>query len=587
MSDSENVLQRDLGGWGVRGRVDYSTQKLKISVRIPEDFVNTMQSPQSTTQSATVGKPLLGVLPENFGQGLISAASLSLKSKIFDDGLYAAVELLVDAGSPTFMGKTDFIRRLLSEVLQQGNDQPASGGALLSALEFLRTDTSQAEGDLRLAAVQAGRSFLEDIERSKPIGFYTWSESLSRIFRRDRLSQQMLYDHEWIPVISALRQNRELNNAYLRHLLVPSRLTNPLTDAGMALAVSSPEWQCHGAQINLFPASTSLERRVQDLLPPDAPGPLIDEIIARLRSNEISIVPDKASGWYDHQLFALSALILFEQLPEAEKLSIDTKYRDCLTELFKGFYALTREIHIKQLEMSWGSAARPKPILHVRPNLTVEPLPTYYYRKSLAYKFINQTLQEIFGAESLQKLHRQTAHGSVEKSLFEELAEIEMMFRGAAVMACIELGMQPEIVVGVDYAAAYQHFTAYAKQISEDKELTSDCRMMVPIQVDGPDDYKVWAFLGWEDVLVDVKYTERPNVLSIKADVDGDFYKTFRKMYYGDVPEPEIQYLDASYKIYRPVCAELNVKTLLNRQQFQAVCNECKSAEAIIAKLKI
>jgi hypothetical protein len=586
MSDVENVLQREIVGWGVRGTVDYSPQKLSISVRIPENFESSMGFGQSP-RSRTTPTPLLKVLPEDFGKGMISAASLSLKSKIFDDGLYAAVELLVDAGSPTFMGKTDFVGKLVAEVLQQAANHSAQGVPLLSALELLRTDATQAEGDLRVAAIQAGRLFLDDMERSKPIGFYTWSEDLSRIFQRDRLSQKKLYDEQWIPVVKALRENKELNRAYLRHLLVPSRLTNPLTDAGMALAVSSPEWQAHGASINLFPASTSLEKRVQDLLPPDAQGPLIDEIIARLRSNEISIVPDKASGWYDHQLFALSALILFEQLPEAEKLSIDDKYRECLTELFKGFYALTREIHIKQLEMSWGSAPRPKPTLHVRPNLTVEPLPTYYYRKSLAYQFINQTLQEIFGLESLQKLHRLTAHGPVAKPLLEELVEIEMMFRGAATMACIELGMEPRVVVGDDYSAAYEHFTAYAKQISEDSELTSDCRMMVPIQVTANDDYKVWVFLGWEDVRIDVKYVERPAVFNIECDTSGSWHKTFNTVYHGDIPEPEIQYLDDSYKVYRPVCAELTVKKLLNRQEFQAVCDEYESAEAIIAKLKV
>ncbi|MDR3614378.1 MAG: hypothetical protein P4L53_12515 [Candidatus Obscuribacterales bacterium] len=585
MFDIKNHLQRNIVGAGVRGRVDYSTQKLKIAVRTQDKTEYVMGAPQNITTA----KPLLSTLPlENLGNDLISGASLSLKSKIFDDGLYAAVELLVDAGSPTFMGKTDFVRQLVSRVLEQTTDRSASGLSLLSALELLRTDSTQAQGDLCLTALQISRSFLDNVERSKPIGFYTWSEDLSRIFRRDRLSQQKLFDQDWMPVIDVLRQNEALNKAYLQHLLVPSRLTNPLTDAGMALAVSSPEWRCQGVQINLFPASTSLEKRVQDLLPLDAPGPLIDEIIARLRSNEISIVPDQNSGWYDHQLYALSALILFEQLPESKKLSIDEKYRECLDELFKGFYALTREIHIKQLEMSWGSGRPlPTPTLYVRPTLTVEPLPTYYDRKSLAYKFINQTLQEMFGVESLQKIHRQTAHGAVEKPLFDELVWIEMLFRGAAATACIELGMDPATIIEGDYSADYDHFIDYAKQISNDSELASDCRMMVPVQVDGPDSYTIWAFLGWEDVLLDVSYLERPIVLGTEYDTDSQGYKNFQTMYRGSLPETKVEYSEAAYKIYRPVCAELKVKSILNRQEFQAVCNEYKSAEAIIAKLKV
>jgi hypothetical protein len=171
MSDVENVLQREIVGWGVRGTVDYSPQKLSISVRIPENFESSMGFGQSP-RSRTTPTPLLKVLPEDFGKGMISAASLSLKSKIFDDGLYAAVELLVDAGSPTVMGKTDFVGKLVAEVLQQAANHSAQGVPLLSALELLRTDATQAEGDLRVAAIQAGRLFLDDMERSKPIGFF-------------------------------------------------------------------------------------------------------------------------------------------------------------------------------------------------------------------------------------------------------------------------------------------------------------------------------------------------------------------------------------------------------------------------------
>jgi hypothetical protein len=585
MLNARTLLQRDVTGAGVNGRIDFSTQKLKIEVIEQEET----QWVNSNPQSKMVAKPLLRTMPQlNSNWGMLSAAALSLKSKLFDDGLYAAVELLVDAGSPTFMGKTEFIRELNAQALLQTQDESYAGLSLLSALELIRYDETQARGNIHANAVKMGREFLNNTERSKPLGFYSWSNTLSRIFKRDRLSQETLPDTQWLPIIKVLKENKALNHAFLRHLLVPSRMTNPLTSAGMALAVSSPEWQSGRVSLNLFPPSTSLENHVMSMLTDADTGPVIDEIIKHLRSGRVKIVPGQNSGWYDHQLYALSALVLFDQLPEAKKLVPDEQYRQCLDELFKGFYALTREIHIKQLETRYGAGIPiPKPKLYIIPGLTAEPLPTYYYRKSQAYQFINQVLQEIFGSTALKEMRRLTADGPVEQSLLDELTSIEMLFRGAAASSCIELGMEPGLIIEGDYQVAYDHFTAYRQQSHDDQELLADCRMMVPVMVNAPDDYLVWAFLGWEDVQINVSYLERPKVLSTTIDTNSQDYKNFKRMHGDREPEPEIEYRSARYSIYRPVCAELRVKQLLNRDEFRALCNQYRSAQEITAQLTV
>ncbi len=89
-------------------------------------------------------------------------------------------------------------------------------------------------------------------------------------------------------------------------------------------------------------------------------------------------------------------------MPEASHLQTDDSYRKQLRELFKGILALTRETHIKQLELPAAGAAAPMegPVtLHVTPELVAEPLPTYYLRRGESYRFIREVLEDTFGAD--------------------------------------------------------------------------------------------------------------------------------------------------------------------------------------------
>jgi hypothetical protein len=53
-------------------------------------------------------------------------------------------------------------------------------------------------------------------------------------------------------------------------------------------------------------------------------------------------------------------LVIPEKMPEAPRLDLDASYRRQLLELFKGILALTRETHIKQLEIPAVGAAAPR-----------------------------------------------------------------------------------------------------------------------------------------------------------------------------------------------------------------------------------
>src|SRR5262249_17198798 len=143
-------------------------------------------------------------------------------------------------------------------------------------------------------------------------------------------------------------------------------------------------------KVYFFPPSRAHETDLVTKLYGNRPIPdgfsLVDEMIRRIRSGQIQLKPTEQSGWYDYQTWAIEPLVVPERTPEATHLQATESYRKQLVELFKGILALTRETHIKQLVVPMAGAAAPglpkRPEIHIRPDLTVEPLATFYRRRA-------------------------------------------------------------------------------------------------------------------------------------------------------------------------------------------------------------
>lgn len=112
------------------------------------------------------------------------AAALALKAKQFDDGLYASVELAADAGLGRFHGKRDFVLALLQTLVAESDRTAAS---ILTAAARLDGKHPQVPAEVAEEAEALLQKFLGNELESKVLGFYTWSEELARIFRRDRM----------------------------------------------------------------------------------------------------------------------------------------------------------------------------------------------------------------------------------------------------------------------------------------------------------------------------------------------------------------------------------------------------------------
>ncbi len=311
-----------------------------------------------------------------------------------------------------------------------------------------------------------------------------------------------------------------------------------------------------------------------------------DEMVRRLRAGTLDLKPNAASGWYDHQTYALQALAVLEGMPEGKRLILNESYREELAGLFKALLARTRETHIKQLEQPFcgsamGSGPPVKVKLYIAPNLTLEPLATYYLRRAHSYQFVRDVLERSFGPEGLEKMRRLTADGPVNLPLGEEIYLMQALFHGAYLQACGEIGMTPEsesdLGNGKDANAHRAIYKAWLASIRKDPDLGKDVRMMVPIFYDlGRQKTKVWMVLGIATKPLRVSFVTPPMVKGIKGP-DGRGVKS------GDV---KVSFAPDHHRAAYFATAEVYVTRLLDRAEFREHCARLKTYRAIVRNLQ-
>ncbi|MCE9582666.1 MAG: hypothetical protein K8T20_09255 [Planctomycetes bacterium] len=552
---------REIEQDGVRLRIDAGPQV--ISLDCPDDVE---WSNPGLVPSVAAAHPW----------GFVSGSVLAAKAKAFDDGLIAAVELAMQAGAGTFAGKSAFLAAVSAKfadprvsALIHGARQLGSGTPPPSALAAA---TQQVVGD-----------FLRDERLSKPLGFYTWSAALEKIFQQDRLLQTELPDAAaFTDAARALQPHRA---AYETWMSLAERLTNPFTRPDLRAALrdldrgASPEFR---RGVAFSPPSESPEGALVKRLFATRPIPegfnLADALIAEIRKGSVDLSPKPDSGWYDRIAWSLETLAAPDRGPEATKLDLQKNYRDTLTELFKGILALARESHVKQLEEPRAGCGPPRP--KIRPQLSAEPLPTHYLRRALGYRFVREVLESTFGAAALRDMRRLTADGPVAIPLPDELASTEELFFGAHAASCAEIGLPADPQTPAQAAA---RFAGWVKDLAADPDLKTDNRMMVPVFFDVQrKQVKVWVLLGW---------TSRPLKASFKTAPKVEILATAEKKGWFGIGKkkaeaPAIEFETATHSLITPVTAEVYVTQRLNRQEFRAHCDKYRTKEEILANLR-
>jgi hypothetical protein len=573
---------REIEAEGFCLRLDLGPQALRLSVPEHKEFDD---------EGGRTEAPISPTLAALRTRGFVSASMLAQKAKQFDDGLYAAVELAAQQGAGSFEGKAALLRRL-AEALNSRPEElsPNAPHVVLAAARLGQLKPqipAQLEPDVRATIDR----FQKNERRSKPIGFYTWSDELAAIFQHDRMLQTELKGKAGTEtVIRALAADPKTQGVYESYLALVSRLTNPPAGADLRpwiAAANDGKLDAPEKDVHFFPPSKSHETDLVSRLYGDRSIPedfdLMNEMIRRIRSGELDLQPRKESGWYDYQTWSLGSLVTPEKTREARKLVLDESYKQQLVELFKGILALTRETHIKQLEIpECGDAPLPeRPIVFIAPKLTGEPLATFYARRSWSYRFVRWVLQRSFGNEALHKMHRLTPDGPVQESLHDELAAMESLFLGAHVTICRELGLPPSPEytkhrveqLGQDAAA----FEAFSKTVATDPDLGRDARMMVPVFYDiERQKTKVWVFLGWSSRPVEIGFAKRPAVTVFDSNQKR-------------VPEdkgPILIFETARKSIVYPVMAEVYVTKILNREEFRRHCDKYGTRKQILQNLE-
>lgn len=585
VKSSGSIPVREIEEQGYRIRLDLSNQVLRLDV--PEDR-GWARDASAGPEEATVTPTLAGVADGRF----VSASVLAQKAKQFDDGLYAAVELAAQKGAGTFAGKSSFLARVVRALAQDTGEPPTPAAVTVLAAGKLGNPETALPASAREPVRQATEEFLRNELRSKPIGFYRWDDRLGAIFRQDRMLQTELQDKDGIAaIVKALHGDRNTLAAYEAYLHLCSRLTNPLAYPDLRELVAAadrgnvvvPE-----APVYFFPPSRAHETELIKKLYGNRPIPagfsLIEEMIKGIQEGRLPLSPTGDSGWYDYQTWALEPLVVPDTMPEAGHLKLEAGYRKQLLELFKGILALTRETHVKQLEAPMAGAAMQPVMIHIAPELSAEPLATYYFRRARSYSFVREILEAAFGAPALATMHRLTAAGPVPSTLAEELLAMEHLFDGAYVTVCRQLGMDPAAPPSVPSigtgktgdAAASASFAAWQNKLADDADVGRDARMMVPLFYDvSRRKTKVWAFIGW---------AVRPLVVSFATPPTAAVFDKQGRRVTGS--GPRLAFDSSRFDLAYPVTAEVYVTRILDRNEFRKHCDRYKTRAAILANLK-
>ncbi|MFN0017266.1 MAG: hypothetical protein ACKVP0_03340 [Pirellulaceae bacterium] len=530
------------------------------------------------------------------GSNFASAAMLIQKGKQFDDGLYAATELAMQNGLGSVAGKKDWLPRLAAAV-----DAREGGVPQAQLFAAARLGGNKAPPPAAIATEVEGqiKEFMADDTRSKPLGFYPWSQELKSIFRQDRMLQTSLDPQDCTPgiiaIAKALAADAEARKSYEQTLRVNERLTNRLTGSGYRYLLAQidagkPPKLAPVAGVSFFPSSRSHESDLIMRLYGNSPVPegfdLMTKVIAHLKSGNLSFQPQSDSGWYDHQLWSLEPLVRFDAAPEAKQLQPNDAYRQHLEELFKGTYALMRETHIIQAETKKTEEAREpeekvREKVYISPDPHLELLPTMYLRRAQSYRFVREVLEETFGKENIKELHRLTATGPVDMNLADELDQMERLFSGAYIVACREIGLKEELPEGLGAGQSADDqaktFLRWVASLSSDPDLAPDSRMMVPVFFDQErQKTKVWVMLGWEQANCSFGYVQEPGVKITSPD---------GKPVAGD-DAPEVYFSGTHRSLANPVFAEVYVTKLLNRTEFRRHCDTYQTNAAILANLE-
>lgn len=577
-----NSVIKEVKEEGYVVKLDLSTQVLSLNV--PDDKFSGEAKGKITSVKAEI-YPTLKNIPE-YDLNFISAAMVAQKVKNFDDGLVAAVDYLCRKGSDKITAKEKLLKDLLN-ILQKTRVKKEDVVANLKCQSLLYNALSlggydaKVSGKVKNIAKDSLKVFLNNELNSKPIGIYTWNDELKKIFQQDRYLQKPILAVKEVELMKrVVLKNEKAFSAYKNVLSLVEQVNNPFPPEYCDFRSAEEKEKCTYCFIPPAKAhETELIKRLYGNRPIPEGFSLIDALIEEIQAGKISLEPGENSGWYDHKTYALEPFILPEKMREAARLAFGKNYKKELVNLFKAVLALTRETHIKNLEIALAGAAMPEPAIKIFPELTVEPIATYYLRLGNSYSFIRNVLQQYFSDTALAKSYRPMPDGESEsqQNLLDDLKAVESLMYGLFLLTAEEIGLiaeeglvsrKPEQMIEDKEKAA-----AWIKAFKEDSDLFVDNRMMVPVFYDiQRRKTKVWVVLGYSVKPLVINYEKQPT-----------FTVTDPK---GKKIEKKVEFHKENKKLVYPVSAEVYTDKILNREEFRSLCDSLKTQDAILKAIQ-
>ena len=174
---SDLIDRRPEGDW--RLNASAAVLRLDVPMLMPDADAALLELRSSYAAAIAHAPSGMNVLP--------SINLIDGKSKQFDDGLFAAIDLAYYQGLPP---KLDGLVALSKRIHERvAPDAPRVGDLLAAALKIAGEDVNT--GQPKQSAAWLG-DFDSDAKYSKPFSFYTWSDEAERAFRFMRFLQRPL-----------------------------------------------------------------------------------------------------------------------------------------------------------------------------------------------------------------------------------------------------------------------------------------------------------------------------------------------------------------------------------------------------------
>jgi len=488
-------------------------------------------------------------------------------AKQLDDTIYAGVQYAVQAGlAPAALAKRAVVADTLAYLLAHRAPLADDAIIVLAAAAHAAGDAPALPADLapRLAGFE--HDFDQDTARSKPIGFYTWSDELRAIWRQDRLLQTALFPPAACAVARAIAADPARTQHYLQLVGLQAAMTNPPESTLADLLPIAGKPACTQLPHAFLGASHTVEDALYNRLypmgaPPDAD--LMRDLVEAIRAG-LDLAPKPEDGWYQHQTWALETLLVTDKAEERAKIAFTARYHRRLREAFSTLLTQHRETHIEAAGAKSAGAPPPPRV----PNFRLEPLATAYVRHARSYVFLESALEQVLGPAMLDSASALGAGGPEPETLRARIRRARDLFYGAYLMSCEDLGMRPRLDAAGDPPAAargelIRNARGWLAGLAGDALAAADVRVIVPIAQLGQGRAKYWAVIGVRTTLAGYSYIWGPTMSQPSPDE------------MARVPLPTEQFLEVTSSATPPT-----------REEFRALCDKQQTAAAIKAALE-